>query len=203
LKFAPLNILVSLCIVSAVLSSCDNEKIMSPKPRMYPRIYFPESENLLELDDAGCSFVFTYPDYAEIKKDSFAFEGKPEDECWFDVNIPTLNTSLHCSYHSIKEKATLDKLVNDAFTIAGKHNVKANFRKESLIRNSQNVSGIMFEIEGPVASPIQFYLTDSTKHFFRASLYFNSKVNPDSTAEVLNFVRIDIEKIIESFKWKK
>ena len=60
----------------------------------------------------------------------------------------------------------------------------------------------MFDIDGPVASPTQFYLTDEDKHFFRASLYFNSKVNPDSTAQVLEFLKPEIDTLLSSFKWK-
>ena len=84
-----------------------------------------------------------------------------------------------------------------------KHNIKANYRKETIIDNGHGVKGILFEIEGPVASPLQFYLTDEKDHFFRASLYFNSKVNPDSTAPVLKYLRSDIDTLIASFKWKK
>lgn len=195
-------VLFSILFISIIFNACGDERIMSPKPRMYPRVYYPEVRQIMQFDTSYCKFSFEYPDYAVIKRDTFVFEGKPEDDCWFDINTPALNTSLHCSYYPIKSNYNLDKLVNDAFTIAGKHNVKASFRKESLIQTQNNVSGILFEIEGPVASPIQFYLTDSTNHFFRASLYFNSAVNTDSTAEILKFVRHDIEKIIESFKWK-
>lgn len=97
---------------------------------------------------------------------------------------------------------TLDKLIGDAFILASKHNVKADFREEVLIRKPNHVNGLMFNIEGPVASSINFYLTDSINHFVRASLYFKNTVNPDSIAPVLDFVREDIEKIITTFEWK-
>ena len=81
--------------------------------------------------------------------------------------------------------------------MAGKHNVRAEFRKESIIEKPGNVNGLLFEISGPVASAIQFYVTDSINHFFRASLYFESHVNPDSTAPVLTFMKQDIFNIID------
>ncbi|MBK8548048.1 MAG: hypothetical protein IPL63_11950 [Saprospiraceae bacterium] len=93
------------------------------------------------------------------------------------MRIDTLLASVHCNYVEISKENTLDKLVNDAFTIAGKHNIKANGRTESIIKNDNGVKGLFFDIDGPVAMPVQFYLTDNTKHFFRGSLYFNAKVN--------------------------
>jgi gliding motility-associated lipoprotein GldD len=103
----------------------------------------------------------------------------------------------------VNNRKGFDKLVSDAFTLTDKHNVKANSRRESQIKNEHGVAGLLFEVDGPVASPIQFYLTDSTHHFFRASLYLNATVNPDSTSPIFQYLRSDMEKIIESFKWKK
>ena len=140
--------------------------------------------------------------YAEIVKDSFVFEGKPFNPCWFDINVKMLNSSLHCSYYNISKDRTLSSLINDAFNIAGKHNIKANYRKETIIHNKYGVKGILFDIEGPVASPRQFYLTDEKNHFFRASLYFNSHVDPDSTAPILTFINQDIDTLIATFHWK-
>ncbi|MBK9151368.1 MAG: hypothetical protein IPM26_10370 [Saprospiraceae bacterium] len=197
-------ILILALSIAVLNSACNNnEKLMSPKPRMYPRIYYPQGDSLKLYSSDYCPFTFEYPEYMVIKKDSFVFDGKPPGDCWFDINSPDLNTSLHCSYYPINRQVSLSQLINDAFTITGKHNIKASYRKESFIRNEYGVSGLMFEVEGPVASPVQFYLTDSTSHFFRASFYFNSTVNPDSTAEVLQFIRKDIDKIISSFRWKK
>jgi gliding motility-associated lipoprotein GldD len=113
-----------------------------------------------------------------------------------------LNASLYCSYYRITKDKSISALINDAFNIAGKHNIKANYRRETIIENKNGVKGILFDIEGPVASPVQFYLTDDKNHFFRASLYFNSKVNPDSTAPVLSFIKTDIDTLISTFRWK-
>jgi hypothetical protein len=46
-------------------------------------------------------------------------------------------------------------------------------------------------------------LTDTTQHFFKASLYFEAKVNPDSLAPIFKFVEEDVNKMIQSFDWKK
>ncbi|MFZ1751381.1 MAG: hypothetical protein WAU01_14370, partial [Saprospiraceae bacterium] len=171
----------TLIMIWLLLGSCQEEQIKLPKPHMYPRVHYPV-KNYVLFDTLQCDFVFRFPDYGHIVKDSFIFEGEPEHPCWFDIQSEQLNTSIHCSYYRVSPKKSLSSLINDAFTIAGKHNVKANYRKETVIDNQYGVKGMIFDIEGPVASPTQFYLTDGKNHFFRGSLYFNSKVNPDSTA---------------------
>lgn len=196
-----IRIFLSLALVHAMFS-CGEGLTKMPKPRMYPKVDYPTNSKNLKFDTTFCNFTFQYPQYARVVQDSFIYEDKPIHPCWFDINIPDLNASLHCSYYKVTKEKDLSSLVNDAFNIAGKHNIKANFRKESVIENESGAKGILFEIEGPVASPLQFYLTDEKNHFFRASLYFNSKVNPDSTAPVLKFIKPEIESMIASFEWK-
>jgi gliding motility-associated lipoprotein GldD len=194
-------ILYFLIFVLLVFIGCAEENMQTPKPRMYPKVIYPE-KTYQDFDSTFCNFKFKFPNYSEIVQDSFVFEGKPSGACWFDIKNKDLNTSLHCSYYHISKDKDLSTLINDAFNIAGKHNIKANYRKETTIVNKYGVKGILFDIEGPVASPTQFYLTDEKNHFFRASLYFNSKVNADSTAPILKFVKQDIDTLIASFSWK-
>ncbi|MBK8624163.1 MAG: hypothetical protein IPN86_00890 [Saprospiraceae bacterium] len=194
------NVLL-IVILSSFLISCSEEAIKTPKARMYPKVIYP-SKSYVSFDTVLCNFNFRFPSYGKIMQDSFVFDGKPLHPCWFDIQIPELNASLHCSYYQVTKQKDLSSLINDAFTIAGKHNIKANYRKEAIILNKYGVKGVMFDIEGPVASPCQFYLTDEKDHFFRASLYFNSKVNPDSTAPVLTFIKTDIDSLIATFRWK-
>ena len=65
----------------------------------------------------------------------------------------------------------------------------------------REVYGILYDVEGEVASQLQFFLTDSTDYFFRGALYFNCRPNPDSLAPVLNFIHSDVEKLIETITW--
>ncbi|MCR5455573.1 MAG: hypothetical protein K6F33_11355, partial [Bacteroidales bacterium] len=65
-----------------------------------------------------------------------------------------------------------------------------------------HVYGLLYGIKGNVASPLQFYITDSTRHFLRGSLYFNCSPNKDSLAPSVEFVRQDIERLFETLIWK-
>lgn len=188
------NSIPYIAILMLALTAC-GEKLTTPKPRAYPRVEFPE-RSYTQLDRADCPFTFTYPSYAEVKDKS---ENKP---CWFDLYMPAFNARLHCSYIEMKSEEEYGDLIKDAFVIAAKINERANFMQESRIRNEQGVGGLLLTWTGPAASPVHFFLTDTTQHFFKAALYFDSKAQPDSLAPITEFIRKDLDNLISSFKWK-
>ena len=165
----------------------------SPKPRAYPRVEYPERK-YIQYDNPECPFVFEYPDYAEINKKS--------ESCWFDLYMPAFNARVHCSYLPVKNRADFDGLVEDAFVIAKRINERANYMEESRIQNAQKVGGLTLTWTGPAASPIHFFMSDTTHHFFKGALYFNSKVQPDSLDPIAKFIRTDIDHMISTFEWK-
>ena len=184
-----------------LLFSCGEELVKTPKPRMYPRVIFPKQAYEPFLLDV-CNFTFEKPAYAKIKSGIEFFGEKSSHPCWFDLQLEDFGGAIHFSYNSIDATNSLDKLISDAFRIVEQHNSKAEYRNEIRIENKNGVNGLLFRLEGPVASPINFFLTDTTQHFVRASLYFNTAVDPDSIAPVLDFVSKDIDRILGSFEWK-
>ena len=183
-----------------ILYSCKNESSV-PKPHAYPRIQFPKGIQRL-VSETYCPLEFEFPTYGVIQKERNFFEEKSADSCWFTIQIPDLNSSIYCSYGPITKTNSFDKYIEDSYKILNKHNIKAEFRSDIPLRTNA-ASGMAFEIDGPVATPYQFYLTDSSNHFFRAALYFNAKVNPDSTKPVFDFLKKDIEHMQSTFVWKK
>jgi gliding motility-associated lipoprotein GldD len=127
---------------------------------------------------------------------------KQNKPCWFDIRYHNLKATVHCSYDNIKGKNNQDYF-EDARDLAYKHVVKSSGIKEYSITDfEQKVYGIIYEISGNTASSYQFYLTDSVNHFFRASLYYDDQVNLDSIAPVTDFLKKDINRITETFRWK-
>lgn len=184
-------VLSSLCIV---LAACRGEAV--PKPRGYFRVDLPEHS--YSKFDSECDISMDVPNYAkvEIFKDRIS-----EDSCWFNIQIPRFKATLYCTYFKVNNN--LESLINDSYTFAAKHEMKATALKRTLIHDAENdVNGIIYDIEGEAASQAQFFLTDSTTHFFRGSLYFNNKPNPDSIAPVLQFVREDIDHMVRSVRWR-
>lgn len=189
-------------ILSILLPACGEEAPLTPKPRGYPKVVYPEKA-YQAFDADYCNFTFQYPVYAQIQQDTTFFEERPAHPCWFNVYIPAFDSRLHCTYTPIGKANSFEELKSDAFELMDWHKKRANGIQEIPINLPGNVSGFVFDIEGPAASPFQFYLSDSTNHFFRGALYFNTQARPDSLAPIYTFVKEDLLKMIETFKWTK
>ena len=97
----------------------------------------------------------------------------------------------------------LSLLTEDAHRLAYKHSVKADAIEEKLWNNpDKEVYGIIYNIKGNAASSVQFFLTDSIRHYLRGSLYFYSQPDKDSLAPVIDFFREDIIHLVETLEWK-
>ncbi len=92
--------------------------------------------------------------------------------------------------------------MEDSRTLAYKHSQKADAIQEQVFMNpSKNVYGLIYKIEGNAASPMQFFLTDSTNHFLRGALYIRDIPNIDSLKPVIDFLETDIVRLIETTTW--
>lgn len=184
------------CIALGVLASCSHD--YTPKPRGYFRIDFPE-KSYRSFDSTSFPFSFDYPVYSKITPDPERLSQK----YWINVVMPRLKATIHISYLPLSNDK-LSALLEDSHTLLYKQSIKADAIDESKIYlPERKVYGLLYEIRGNAASPVQFYLTDSLHHFVRGALYFYTVPNQDSLAPVVSFVREDMLKLIDSFHWKK
>lgn len=187
---------IFLLILSVILYACGGNDY-SPKPRGYFNIEFPKKA--YQRFDQGCAFSFDYPLYGRMTPD----EGRDTQPCWYNLSFPEFNGRLHLTYYDVLSKKAYESLVEDARTFAFKHTVKANAIDQKLINYPEKkVYGIYYAIEGNTASSVQFFLTDSAKHYFRGALYFNERPQYDSIQPVVSFIKQDIDHLISTFKWK-
>jgi len=184
---------IFILAVTAGFYSCGSDPI--PKPTAYYRIDLPEKE-YREVDSIPFPFSFELPKYAQVN-----LERSRKDPNFLNIDYPRYAARLHLSYKAIDTNA--NQLLEDARSLVYKHVVKAQDIQENLVINQdERVYGTYYEIEGNAASGAQFYLTDSTKHFIRGALYFSVEPNYDSLAPVQDFLKEDIERMIESFRWE-
>lgn len=188
--------LTALCVCALAFAACEHHYM--PKPRGYFRIDFPEKKYVM-LDTIE-RYSFEYPVYAEITNDM----NSPWERNWINVEFRSFRGTLFISHKDEYVKDSLSVYLNDTYMMMSKHLSKANGVFDSLIYNPEKrVYGLLYSIEGRgVASPVQFYLTDSTDNFVRGALYFNMIPNNDSLAPVIAFIRGDINHMIETFEWK-
>lgn len=198
-KFQFVLLLAGVCLL---WTAC-NETVAVPKPRAYPRVLYP-AKSYVPLGADYCDFTFERPAYASVERDTTFFDEKPESDCWFNLWAPQLNAKIYFSFNPISTRADFDELVKDAFEMTNKHNVKASYIEEIPVhRDADRVHGVIFNVEGPAASSYQFFLTDSTRHFLRGALYFNTQARPDSLAPVVAFMKQDINHIVQTLQWGK
>ena len=197
-----LKYFVILLSLSFLAQSCGGEDYI-PKPRIYPRVDYPtKSYQLFQAN--YCNFSFEQPVYTSIEQTNQFFEGKTDNPCWFDVVLGDLNGRIHCSYAPINDaENTLLNLVDDSQNLVYKHTSKANaINDEPFSYPNNKAYGRLFELKGSVASPYQFYVTDSINHYVRGSLYFKTSPNPDSMRPVIKFVKEDLLHMIKTIEWK-
>ena len=169
----------------------------TPKPHNYYRIDFPEKD--YRLFDSICPFTFEYPVYGEL----VPYNRPASEPCWYNIEFPKYKATIHLTY----------KKINGNFDVIIDENHKMIYSKISqmaddivgrLYDNSEaNVYGMLYDIKGNnAASSVQFWLSDSVKHYMRGSLYFLARPNYDSLAPAISFFREDIIHLMESVRWK-
>jgi gliding motility-associated lipoprotein GldD len=187
-----------LLLLTSFFISCNSDPV--PKPKGYFKIDFPEKKYVL-FDKPGYPYTFEYPAYGTVVKDSTFFDDKPENEFWVNIDFPDFDGRLHLSYKVIGTNE-FTKLVDDAFKMTSKHTLKATSIDEIPVKGGAGVSGFIFDVGGNAATGKQFFVTDSSKHFLRGALYFNSTPNYDSIQPVEQFLYKDMQRMIQTLKWK-
>ena len=190
------SILLAALAIVLIAISCDDSDNYLPKPRGYFRIDLPEKA--YTRVDTIEKYSFECPQYALVTPDPYS----PNENNWINIEMPPFKGSIHLTHKPVNNN--LSDYLEDVHTMVTKHLQKANGVRDSLIVNDEHhVYGMFIEMDGKgVATPMQFYLTDSTRNFVRGALYFNFQPNNDSMQPVINFIREDIDHMINTFEWK-
>lgn len=192
--------LTAYCLFT-FLSGCNNDEGFPQKRRGYFKIPLPQKKYQV-FDQPGFPYTFEYPVYSTAVPDSTFFDEKAENPYWLNIDFAQFNGELHLSYKEIGRNK-FDTLVDDAFKMAYKqHTSQASAIQPIRFDLADGVSGIYFSLKGNAATANQFFATDSTKHFLRGALYFNAPPNEDSLRPVNDFLRADMQHLINTLRWK-
>jgi gliding motility-associated lipoprotein GldD len=184
----------SLVLFAALLlGGCRQAAV--PRPAGYFRIDLPEKSYIHY--DSPCSYSIEYPAYGKVNPRP----ADASDTCWMDIEFPGFRAMIHLSYFDLKGNlATLTEMSRE---LAYKHTIRADAIEEKLWSDdSSRVYGILYDLKGNTASAVQFFVTDSTRHYLRGSLYFMAQPNEDSLMPVISFLREDIIHLIETLNWR-
>lgn len=184
----------SLLILCALLASCDRDYL--PKPVGYNRLELPEPSYQLLPD--SLPYSFEYSKHAKLLPDTSAVR----DQYWIEIYYPGLKSNIHITYKPLGGSTKLLKeFMDDAYTLTAKHQIKAYAINEMITTTPSGKTAVIAELEGEVPSQFQFTITDSTRNFLRGALYFNTKVQNDSLAPAIEYMKRDMLHIINTMEW--
>ncbi len=168
--------------------SCNDEVL--PKPKAFLRLEYSTATYHKVLSNCQYSIEISQQSIIEF-----------ENNCWAKIDYPNLNATIHLTYRKIEDN--LDFVLKEVEKLTFEHTIKADAINAQPFENQQNiVFGKLINVEGNVASNIQFHVTDSVKNVLFGALYFNVKPNYDSILPAINYIEKDIKNLMESVEWK-
>ncbi len=180
-----------------LLTACGGEESYVPKPRGYNRIDLPDFAYQPLPDTFPYSFV--YSSHARLSRDTFPSAGR----YYVNLYYPEFDGLVQITYKDLTDpRIDVERLLTDAFGLTMKHNVKAYDINENLIQIKNGQVASVTELSGEVPTQFQFFTTDTTDHFFRGALYFNTALKNDSLAPVIDYIKKDIVEMLNSLEWK-
>lgn len=186
-----------ILLLTTTLVACSEDPV--PRPKGYFRIDLPTERYLPYQGD--CPIQAEVPAYARMARRGRDRTAATDTACWVEMRFPHQRGEVYMTYRRVRND--LAELVNDAHAFKSKHEVKAvRIRSERIVRPEARVFGNLFEVDGNVASPLVFYLTDSTDHFLYGSLYFDARPNGDSLAPVTDRIRNDLRHFAQTLTWR-
>ncbi len=189
MRFFPLAFLVLVCF------ACETNWL--PKPPGYNRIDLPRHE--YSTLEEGYPYQFDFSTQSQVEADSFNLTEKD----WINLNYKKLGAKVHLTYKKIDKNTDFQVLSNDAFNLTAKHQIKAYGIEEVVLLTPNGYSAVVAELTGEVPTQFQFFVTDSTSHFLRGALYFNTALKNDSLTPVIEYIKIDLAHLINTVTFEK
>jgi gliding motility-associated lipoprotein GldD len=160
-----------------------------PKPAGMLRLDYPIAK--YGTFESDCPYGFYVNGNATLKKKG----------CNFEIHYPKMKATVYISYKNVN--GDLDKLLRDAQKLTYEHVIKADaITEQPFVNANAKTYGMFYSVGGNAATNSQFYLTDSTKHFIRGSLYFYAKPNFDSIYPAVDYIKNDMQTMMETMYWK-
>jgi len=182
------NFIFMIAVVLIVVS-CTNNAL--PKPKPYLKLQYPENKYV--SFNSNCPYTFEFSEMALITS---------KENCWTTIKYPKLKATIHITYREVNNN--LNEILREVEKLTYEHTIKADAIPNALPYENfeKNVFAKLYNVEGNVASNIQFMVTDSVKNVLAGSLYFYTKPNYDSILPAIKYIEKDIIHLVETLKWK-
>lgn len=175
-------------VVLLSFTGCKNEPL--PKPASQLRLDYPMAQYASFSNH--CPFTFDINEDAIIKEDR---------NCGFSIHYPKMKATIYLTYKTVN--GDINKLLRDAQKLTYEHVIKADdILEQPYLNPDKNVYGMFYRVSGNAATNAQFYATDSIKHFVTGSVYFYAKPNFDSIMPAADYIKNDMQQLMETIQWK-
>ena len=182
-----ITFLIPFFILTLIVSCKDNAL---PKPSSYLRLDYPEAQ--YANFENNCPFAFEINETAIIKADK---------DCGFSISYPKMKATIYITYKPVH--GNINNLLRDAQKLTYEHVIKADdILEQPYLNPLKKVYGMFYQVNGNAATNSQFYATDSLRHFITGSVYFYAKPNFDSIMPATSYIKNDMQRLMETLKWK-
>ena len=174
--------------------SC-NESNYLPREKGFLRLEFEKpTYDTFSNESSGLNFIYNdaYSTFEIVSDEKIVLGYK-------DIKI-----SIVLSDVELENLSSFEESLQNFYMFLEPHRKKSNQISIKEFRSADNNRfAKVFEMRGPVASPLQFYVTDSTNHFLFGSMNIMEKSDYDSIYPSIMYVKNDIFSIIESVNWEE
>ncbi|MDC3077299.1 hypothetical protein OA327_01125 [Flavobacteriales bacterium] len=171
-----------------IVYSCNNN-INLPKQKAYfaPEFEIPTYKKI-SLD---CNYSFNINSQSSINNIK---------NCNYEIYYKNLNAKIFIN--QIVLSNSIERVVN---TFNQKINENSRLSDQIIqsdyINVDKKIYSKLYSFVGNSPSNIQFYVTNQTDKFLTGSLFFETKPNYDSLFPYIDYIRNDIKKMVDSFRW--
>lgn len=184
------NKIIGFLTVVLLLSFTGCKDDVLPKPASQLRLDYPEAQYAAFSNH--CPLGFDINEDAVIKEDK---------NCGFSIHYPKMKATIYLTYKTVN--GDINKLLRDAQKLTYEHVIKADdILEQPYINQDRKVYGMFYQVSGNAATNAQFYATDSIKHFVTGSVYFYAKPNFDSIMPAADYIKNDMQRLMETIQWK-
>ena len=176
------------------LFSCDETNYL-PKEKGFLRLEFEKpTYDTFSNESSGLNFIYNeaYSTFEIVSDEKIVLGYK-------DIKIRIVLSDV-----DLENLSSFEESIQKFYRFLEPHRKKSNqISIKEFTSADNNRFAKVFEMRGPVASPLQFYVTDSTNHFLFGSMNIMEKSNYDSIYPSIMYVKNDIFSIIESVNWEE
>ena len=177
-----------IIFLALIVFSCNNN-VNLPKQKAYfaPEFEIPTYKKI----SFDCNYSFNINSQASINNIK---------NCNYEIYYKNLNAKIFIN--QIVLSNSIEKVLN---TFNQKINENSRLSDQIIQSNYVNIDkkiySKLYSFVGNSPSNIQFYVTNQTDKFLTGSLFFETEPNYDSLFPYIDYIRNDIKKMVDSFRW--